>query len=245
MERLAGVEAVLFDYGNTLVPYGKREDRIVVDAFHAAVRPHGAPEDIEAFREVVRSVTARLIDRATTTGREVRREEKVVDVLEALGLPAETAVVEEALEAITRAFVLAVRAPSGVAGTLERLAGQYRLGLLSNYFLAEPIHESLRENGLEGYLDPRIVSAEIGWCKPHARAYGPALAALDVPAERVLMVGDNLTADVGGAGALGCLTAHITEHLDGALPYGRPEGDGAEPTVRISQLSELQGLLLS
>jgi putative hydrolase of the HAD superfamily len=239
------VRAILFDYGNTLIRYGRREDAIVVGGFRDELAARGHAVDRERFRGTVASVTAELIDRATTTGREVRRTEKVERVLEALEIPVEPATVEGCIAAISRAFVEAIEPPDGLVPRLTRLRERYRLALLSNFFLADPIHDSLRKIGIDGLLDPRVVSAEIGWCKPHARAFGPALEAIGLPPEQILMVGDNLTADVAGGRACGLRTAHTLEHLEGALPYGRPEGNGAEPDVTVASLAELERLLLS
>jgi putative hydrolase of the HAD superfamily len=241
---LEGVRAILFDYGNTLIAYGEREDRLVTDAFHRSLVRHGAPGDPEIFRRGVRAITGELIERATATGREVRRTEKIERVLERFGLPVTEETVEDGVRAISRAFVDAIEAPADLVPLLERLGARYRLALLSNYFLADPLHESLRKIGIERLLDPRVVSADIGWCKPHPRAFEPALAGLALEPAAVLMVGDNLTADVAGAAALGLRTAHTREHRSGALPYGRPEGNGVEPDVEVASLAELETLLM-
>jgi putative hydrolase of the HAD superfamily len=242
-DRLRGIRGILFDYGNTLIRYGTREDTLVTDAFHGYLVGRGADVGRAAFGETVRTVTARLIDRATETGVEVRREEKVVDVLTALELPTGEDHVEGALGAISEAFVSAVEATEDLVPRLGRLGERYQLGLLSNYFLGDPLHESIRRLGLEELLDPRVVSADIGWCKPHPRAFEAALSGFSCAPGEVLMVGDNLTADVGGAAAMGMPTVHTTEWKQGALHYGRPEGDGARPDFTVGSLAELEELL--
>jgi putative hydrolase of the HAD superfamily len=241
---LRGVRGLLFDYGNTLIPFGRREDRIVTGALHDHLKGHGAPSDPEVFHEVTRNVTARLIDRATETGREVRRGEKVECILEALDLPDSEEIVEGALTAISQAFVFAIEASEDLVPRLERLAERFQVGLLSNYFLAEPIRESLRKIRVEPLLNPLVVSADIGWCKPHRKAFEEALAGFHMDPAEVLMVGDNLTADVFGAAEMGMRTAHTREFVDGALPYGAPEGRGVRPDVTVESLAGLEGLLL-
>ncbi len=66
-EALRNVRGLLFDYGNTLIRYGRREDGLVMDAFHGYVRSRGFSVETDAFYAVVREVTGRLIDRATST----------------------------------------------------------------------------------------------------------------------------------------------------------------------------------
>jgi HAD superfamily hydrolase (TIGR01549 family) len=239
-----GVRGILFDYGNTLIAYGHREDGIVTSALHDCLKEHGAPVDPVVFLETNRAVTGELIDRATETGREVRRGEKVERLLEAFDLTVTEDVVEVALTAISQAFVFAIESSEELVPRLERLAARFQIGLLSNYYLAEPIHESLRKIRIEPLLDPLVVSADIGWCKPHEKAFMPALSAFPMDPSEVLMVGDNLTADIFGAAAVGMRTAHTREFLDGALPYGTPEGRGVTPDITVESLAELETLLL-
>jgi putative hydrolase of the HAD superfamily len=239
-DALRGLRGILFDYGNTLIRYGRREDGLVIDAFHGHLRRRGLRVDRETFGEVVGRVTAVLIDRATRTGREVKREEKVLGVLTALGWPADPEGVESSLEAIRAAFVDAIEPVPDLVPRLTRLGERFQLGLLSNYFLARPIHDSMRKIGIDTLLEPRVVSAELGWCKPHRKAFEAALAGFDGAPGEVLMVGDNLTADVGGGAAMGMRTAHTTEWKAGALDYGRPGGDGVRPDVTVGSLAELE-----
>ncbi|MCP3860166.1 MAG: hypothetical protein GY704_10975, partial [Phycisphaeraceae bacterium] len=129
------VRGLLFDYGNTLIRYGRREDGLVMDAFHAYVASRGwtVPED--TFYAVVRQVTSHLIDRATSTGIEVDRGEKVRGVLTGLELPVDEETVDGALDAIRTGFVDAIEASDDLVPRLTRLAEEFQLGLLSNYYL--------------------------------------------------------------------------------------------------------------
>jgi putative hydrolase of the HAD superfamily len=109
----------------------------------------------------------------------------------------------------------------------------YRLGVASNYdkrlhCVAEGIAQ-LRP------LRHRVISAEVGFCKPDARFFQKVCEVADTAPHQILVVGDDFANDYQGAVAAG-LSAVLYDS-NGA------HGDGA--MVRIGRLGELPTLLLS
>lgn len=103
MERGRTARFILFDYGNTLVPYGRREaaavDRVVAES--VARRVPGL--DPEAFTASASRVKDGLIRGARESGREVTNGEYCRALASAAGLDAE---------------------PEGLAGELEERVGE-------------------------------------------------------------------------------------------------------------------------
>ena len=197
------LDAVLFDWGDTLMRFDWREDRVAagiragldavgahvedVDALAGAfverVNAHfesGLPEELE-YPGLVRELLA-------GTGVELRDGD-----LDGY-LDAEHAVWEEAsvLGAHTHALLEALRARG------------LRLGLVSNAFDPRRILDrDLERMGLAGRLDVCVFSSEVGVRKPHPEIFRRALDELDVAAERAVFVGDRLYEDVRGANEAG------------------------------------------
>ena len=71
-----------------------------------------------------------------------------------------------------------------------------RTCLLSN--AGVPIRDVLDREGVTPWHDAIVLSYEVGFVKPDLRIFEAALAALDLPATDVLMVGDNANDDGGG-----------------------------------------------
>jgi HAD superfamily hydrolase (TIGR01549 family) len=69
--------------------------------------------------------------------------------------------------------------------------------LLSN--AGVPIRTVLDRDGITPWVDAVVLSYEVGAVKPDHRIFKAALDALALPADRVLMVGDNANDDGGGA----------------------------------------------
>jgi putative hydrolase of the HAD superfamily len=71
------------------------------------------------------------------------------------------------------------------------------MGVLSNWDIRlGPLLEGL---SLMPYFDHLVLSAVVGWEKPHRRIFDSAIALAGVPADEVLHVGDNYQQDVVGA----------------------------------------------
>ncbi len=85
---------------------------------------------------------------------------------------------------------------------LEYLRPDYKLFLITNGF--RDIQEmKLKNSGLETFFDEMITSEMVGVKKPHHRIFQYALRKTNSMKKNALMIGDDLTADMGGAIASG------------------------------------------
>jgi putative hydrolase of the HAD superfamily len=90
--------------------------------------------------------------------------------------------------------------------TLETLAGRgLAIGLISNTgrtwgrYLTD-LQEAI---GIGPYFRSRVYSDELGIRKPNPRIFDAALAGLGLPPNEVVHIGDDATADIAGAAAVG------------------------------------------
>jgi FMN phosphatase YigB (HAD superfamily) len=222
-------DAIIFDFGNTLVPWGKRQG----EALYAAVRDALPP--VEDFFTKARAAHMGLVrERENGSMREVTCAEFVSEIM---GSEQEPALIEHVAEKSHRAFVELCEVPGHVRPLLERLGERYRLAVLSNFFLEGPVEEVLDRAGLTELFVHVEVSAREGFMKPHPAPFDTVREALDTEFERTLMVGDDFFADVVGGYRAGLLTA-LTHEFAQAEPF-----DARAPEVRpdriLSSLHEL------
>ena len=86
---------------------------------------------------------------------------------------------------------------------LLREAG-LRLAAIANVLYGEDLLlERLRTLGLAPHLDAVVFSTELGWLKPHPAPYRAASQRLRLPAQSLVMVGDDWEIDVRAAQRLG------------------------------------------
>lgn len=94
-----------------------------------------------------------------------------------------------------------------------RKAG-YRIGLVSN--LSLPYRERLSQLGIDELVDESAFSCDIGYAKPDVRIFGTIQMKLQLPAQRILMIGDNAEQDIAGAKLAGFNTL-LLEHPPGNI----------------------------
>lgn len=94
------------------------------------------------------------------------------------------------------------RPVAGALALLEALKPHYRIGIVTNNRTQEQ-QEKLAQLGMTHLVDALITSEDVGVPKPGPRIYHVALERLQSHAAATVMVGDNWTADVVGALAVG------------------------------------------
>jgi putative hydrolase of the HAD superfamily len=233
---------LIFDYGNTLIEFSKTQLLANDRAFHQALVEHFGPLDFDRLHAVRMRDRRACYEGTPPEYREAdmhRMTESCVRELYACDAAPD---VVEALVALRRdAFVRSVAAPEYLHGLLGQLRNGYRLGLLSNYVCGTAIRRSLDIIGITDYFDAIVVSADVGYVKPHPVPFERILAELRVAPSEALFVGDNWLADVQGAKRAGmdvCLTRQFLHYEE-----FHPEPSDRQPDYRIQHLQELPDIL--
>jgi putative hydrolase of the HAD superfamily len=109
-----------------------------------------------------------------------------------------------------------------------------RLAVVSNW--DSRLRRILEDHGLHTRFDAVVISAEVGWRKPHPAIFHRALELLGAGPGEVLHVGDSVGDDVGGARAAGIRPVLLDRK--GGRAGGRDPG-GAEVIRDLRQILEL------
>ena len=258
--RFPDLRAITFDFGNTLVPVGGPGLGAVVEQMIATVAERIDGIDPAAFATAWAEERDRQFAEDVPRLREVDLDRRVVRVLARLrgmavpppeatwddaaaGRRSAAAEVEIALAAYSRAFVELVPAPAEVGPLLERLAGRYALGLLSNWPLAVTIDEFVERAGWRPWFSAVVVSQRVGTIKPDPRIFRVAEAALGQAGPAILHVGDDWAADIVGARQAGWRAAYVRDRQSGSpLPASRPDGS-VIADLEVGSLAELEDAL--
>ena len=95
----------------------------------------------------------------------------------------------------------------------------------------------IRKIGLDRYLDYIFVSEEIGYNKPHKKYFEHIFTKVGkMPKEKIMMVGDSLTADIQGGKNAGIMTCWYN-------PKGETGMKNIRPDYEIKDLLELKKLI--
>ncbi len=199
------LEAVLFDWGDTLVHW-EWDPELLAAGHTAGLRAIGhapLPELTVRFTETCLP----LLD-APGTLEEVGYAGLVLRLLADSGIEANEAQVALFIEAEYAVAESATQLASTTHALLESVRERgLKVGVVSNAF--DPpalLHRDLEQLGVAERLDFAVFSSETGVRKPHPAIFQRALDALGVAAARTLFVGDSLSIDIAGARALGMHT---------------------------------------
>lgn len=233
------IQAIGFDYGNTLIEFGPRQMEHQFTRLADALADRFGSCDIErlqaarkkqvmapygnGFRENdVREIAADLV-------RQVYGREAGADDIAAL------------VDVRYQSFIDAVSIDPGDRELLRQLGERYPLALVSNFPCPRSIRDSLDQLRIDDLFSVVVVSGEVGWVKPDRRPFDAMLAGLDRPAESCLFVGDNWLADIQGAKQSGMRTVWTRQYT----PYETivPQPGDVGPDAEIVALDELAGIL--
>jgi putative hydrolase of the HAD superfamily len=221
------VEAVLFDYGLTLMTYTRP-----VAALHAAysriAAMLGDPRwTAETLLEAVHDrVDARVAEHeASGSLEEIDIVAAHRDAYGELGVSLDAVRLDSVMREEQEAWWAGIHVAPGAPATLRALrAAGLRLGICSNApYRPASMREQLRVVGLLPLVDAAVFSGEVGWRKPSPRIFAAALAALGADARTTVHVGDRVREDVDGAHAVGMRAVRLREHHDDVDPEGRAD----------------------
>lgn len=244
--RLAGppVEAVLFDYGLTLVTYRRPEAALAraheeISALVATRLGVDAPGGARLL-ETVHDVVEAAVEAHEREGglEEIDLEPVAAGAYRAIGLDLPAELLDEVRRLEQEAWVEGITVAPDTVPTLTALRHRgLRIGLVSNApYRAASMRAQLARLGLLPLLDAAVFSSAVGWRKPSPRIFERALAELGSSPAATLMVGDRGREDVDGAHAVGMRAVLLREHR------ADPAGETA-PDAVLDRLADLVPLI--
>ena len=206
------IEAVLFDWTNTLVQF-TWDDELLAEGHQAALAAIGSTDDPAAF-------TARygqVVDGAA--GRDY------AELLRGLLGDVSGADIDRFIDTEHDAWRPASQVLGSAQALLEALRNRgVKTGLVANSW-PEParlLRADVEAAGLAELLDVQVWSEEVGARKPDPAIFLRALEELGVDPIDAMFVGDRLATDVRGAAAVGLTTVQ-------ALWFDADQAEGIEP----------------
>ena len=231
------IDTVVFDWGGTLSVFAdlEMEDMWRLAAKHLASGSDPLREDEIRARLV--EVEARAWAAIAVDQRSFTLAQLLARASESLQIDVAAAVIEEASQSHLDAWTPHIRHDPEARAVLSALKGRdLKIGLLSNTHWPRDFHEHfLARDGLAEYLDARVYTSELPYCKPHASAFATVLAALDSDAGGAVFVGDRAYDDIFGAQQAGMRAV--------LRPNPMVPGYQVDPDAVIGSLPELLEVL--
>lgn len=233
-------KALIFDYGNTLIAFGPDQQQAQLEAMVQVLEEANLPVNLPELNVLRKEQVVRPFH---SDGVENKWEEVCREVIALHQSPPDPALVKAIMQARYEAFLSSVQVKPEVLTLLQSLKDTYRLGLLSNYPDTPSIVDSLTSLGLADFFEHIVVSADVGFAKPHPAPFREILSRMAVQGEDAVYIGDNWLADIQGGGRQGMRTVWIREHL----PYEvfEPQQGDLPASAEIETLQQLPEVLAS
>jgi HAD superfamily hydrolase (TIGR01509 family) len=201
--------------------------------------------DFDAFYHAFSQSFMRVTAQRRVDLKEVLSQQRFRMMLDMLGHD-ETEVTAAAVEQITRAHMRQLQESFEVRPetfqALEWARRRYRTAMISNFAYAPTLYESLDQFGIRSAFETVVVSAEVGWCKPHRAIFDHAFEKMGIRPSEALFIGDQLYVDVYGAQNCGMDVAWIeTERQDWLPPEAKLPV--CKPTYTVRLISDIIDLL--
>ena len=234
------LEAVLFDYGHTLIYFDERPHAQLVEAYEKInhLLAQTLQRSIPAAQILIEKVSKAVDDEIQRDYAAGRPEEVEIagiydTALRGLGLELQPELIQRIMEMEQEGWLNSVHVGPDVVSTLGHLkALGLRLGIVSNAaYLPRLMIGQLTALGLRHYFDGVTFSSEVGLRKPHPEIYADALKKVQVEPTNALFVGDRVREDIQGPHQLG-MRAVLTREW-------RQEDDPGIADFVIHRLGEL------
>jgi HAD superfamily hydrolase (TIGR01509 family) len=236
--RMPGVEAVVFDYGRTLVTFTYPKERLleVIERFRPAISGATgvpAPEAEKIMEEVLLPLEAVI---ESPDEDEVGYFDVYAGAWSRAGVELPRALLYEILDAEQQVWDDIAQVDNEAPRLLRwlRERGIKRAVCSNAPFPPEMMLRQVEKNGIAALMDAVVFSSELGRRKPAPELYRAALDAVGVGAERALFVGDRAREDYEGPRSIGMRAVICLAHAVEPPPDGIPT---------IASLKELPGIL--
>lgn len=192
------VQAVLFDWNNTLVQF-TWDDDLLAEGHRQALAAIGRTEDAAAFTSRHR---ARVVEQG-------RPDERYEDLLRELLAGATDEQIDTFIDVEHDAWAPAYQPLGSAQALLDSLRSRgIKTGVVLNSW-PDPgrvLRRDIERMGLRDLLDVVVISSEVGFRKPQPEIFKLALDEIGVDPIDAMFVGDRLDTDVQGAANLGMTT---------------------------------------
>ena len=128
----------------------------------------------------------------------------------------------------------------GAKSLLDSLSRKkVHIGLITNASYAEDIRQLLQQHEIREYFDQIIISAEVGYRKPHKKIFSIALELMESRADQSVMIGDSLVADIWGASQSGIRSIWLKAYANVSSPLSQK----IKPDAEADSISEIPAVL--
>lgn len=199
------VDGVIFDLGSTLleyenIPWVTLNLKCLESGYNYLLDEGYHPPSLEEFTGTYIEVREKFRAKAAKTLEEYDIVEPIRVMLDKAGLNTDDGLAERFFASYYEPVAKQLTIFGDTLTVLKEIKNSgKKIGLVSNTIFPESFHQAeLERFQLAPYFDFTIFSSSFGYRKPHQRIYSEAIKLIEIPAGRLLFVGDRYLEDFQG-----------------------------------------------
>jgi HAD superfamily hydrolase (TIGR01662 family) len=237
---------IIFDLGSTLLYFQGDWDRVIDEAISKLAQQivrNGHPINVDKFQNIyAKALNTYYIERDVT----YTEKSTILLLQELLSVDFHTEMNDDEIVNVLDVFYQHTANywkldPEAIPLLEQLLLSGYRLGLISNASYSRDVYMQLKTHQLLPYFEQILVSADVGYRKPHPLIFRKALNFFKVEANQAVMVGDTLNADIIGSRHVGMKNIWIAQWASPPTTHYRD--DAIIPDRTINQLNQIPAVL--
>ncbi len=245
MENNSKPKVILFDLGDTLIYFNGNWAEVLQKStkklMNSLIRD-GYSLDLEEFSvEFSKRMREYYLERNKSFV-EYTTARILFDYLTDLGFPTpNNQVIKNAMQAMYSVSQKCWYLENDTLSILDWLVkNDYKIGLISNASDSDDVFCLMERFNLKKYFEHVVISAELGYRKPHRKIFLHAMQLFNVQPTSCLMVGDRLDMDIHGAKMVGIESVWITRR---SIHKDKLQQFESKPDHQISNLEDLVKIL--
>lgn len=210
---------ILLDFFGTMVDYSDSWTEQGYLQSHEALLAMEADVTYEQFLDTWSSIFIELNQQKAQSHREFSMDDvAAIFLMRVLGREPAPKEISTLVDTYGNEWDTGVIYPEWIGSVVYSLAGQYRLGVVSNTHQVDLVQKHLAAMGVADHIDTVVTSIEHGYRKPHPSIYAEALGRFGAEASSTVFVGDDYEADYLGAKRVGMTAYHVSPEPNELVP---------------------------
>ena len=223
------IKYVFFDVDNTLIDFGESAKLAMPSLFKKMGYPYN--EEVPKIYHRIGDPLWEAVERKEITGKYLRSVRWGL-ICKELGFECDSEKMEAEYAKQLSNFAVLIEGAEELLKYLKEKG--YIIAIASNSYLEQQINRA-KISGIDKYIDAYFASMDIGFEKPRIEFFNACFEGLgNPPKDEVIMIGDSLTADVGGGKEAGIKTIWFDKNRT----YAENDSDYA-----VTSLTDIKNIL--
>jgi putative hydrolase of the HAD superfamily len=214
MDERMPLNVIAFDLIGTIL-HVKPDTEKMITSLKIALEDRGLTFRNNNFRDKYKQVNNKYMKIRAVSMKEYSNPVILAETVTELGYPTtpNNPIIIDAIKEYFKPYLESIYIVPKTYEVLENLSKRYTMGIVTNFTFQWPVHEGLKKVALSKFFNPIVVSADVGWRKPHPYIFKAFSESVKIDERKIIFVGDDIKRDIYGAHQVGMKTVLVSSGI--------------------------------